>query len=280
MYAGRAALLGIALAACHPDPGAVVTLTLADGTAVTGTIAHEYDRRSNILHPQERAPNVYAVLTAPGDVRLVPADTVVWTSVHGREIVPTRWAQNRAGPVTLERLPFDGAWQVHEDGRTYHAHEGGCGDFALDLDRGPNDAFGAPVTSPATGTVSIAVGDRPDHDPKTPATTGANAVFITSGAPFEIGMYHFGQGSLRIAGGARVSAGQALGVVGTSGTTYGAHLHLGVFLRGDALPKGSCHGWSVPFVFDRLYVSARTTGGVLRQAVYPRTGEWVSNAPF
>lgn len=93
-------------------------------------------------------------------------------------------------------------------------------------------------------------------------------------------MYHFAQGSVAVQEGSRVERGAPLGLVGNSGTSYGPHLHLGLFWRGGEIPGRSCHGWSVPFVFRELYVSERRGGAAKAAWVYPRKGQWVANEPF
>lgn len=254
---------------------------------VRGEVLHVYDLTHDILHPERRGGRVVAVVGdagAEGDraIEIVPDGDISRVTVIDER--PATMA-----PIVLERLPVEGVWRVHEDGSGYHAREGGCGDFALDLDDGgPGGArnedypgFGQKVVAPAAGRVSVAVGAHPDHAPTTTrGETPANAVFIDLRGAFAVGMYHFARGSLAVREGDSVARGAELGRVGNSGTSYGPHLHLGVFWRRGEVAGRSCHGWSVPFVLESLYVSPRRTGGVKATSVYPKTGTWVSNTPF
>lgn len=87
--------------------------------------------------------------------------------------------------------------------------------------------FGAPVISPCAGTV---VGRRdglpdlapPDADPEHPR---GNHVIIDCGS-FNVELAHLRNGSVGVATGDRLSAGDPVGRVGNSGNTTEPHLHL------------------------------------------------------
>lgn len=142
------------------------------------------------------------------------------------------------------RLPFDGEWFVFWGGRTidenYHAADRGQR-FALDLvvhedgvsHRGDANAldsyfcWGRPILAPADGTVVAVVGDLPDQpigqtDARNPA---GNHVVIDFGND-EFGfLAHLQAGSVSVAEGDSVQAGEPVGLCGNSGNTSEPHLH-------------------------------------------------------
>lgn len=261
-------------------------------------LLHVYDLTKDILHPDRRGPRLPVLLdlNAASDDR--DADQTL-RFLLGRRFAPPPLEQKRAlakvlieqRGLILDRLPLDGVWRVREEGSGYHAQEGGCGDFALDIDGGEgpgafeeNSAFrifGAPVFAPVSGRVSVAIDHFPDHEPSDiKGKTAANAVFLQLRGAFAVGMYHFASRSVTATEGSTIAAGTPIGRAGNSGTSYAPHLHLGVYWQGKGAPKGSCHGWSVPFVFRSLYVSNRSSDAHLETNFYPRAGMWISNNPF
>lgn len=96
--------------------------------------------------------------------------------------------------------------------------------------------FGQPVHAPATGRIVIAidgqpdqpnVGTLPDPAPFKPDLVRAlgNAVVIDHGDGVHCLLAHLKQGSVRIAEGDQVEAGQVIGALGNSGFSSGPHLH-------------------------------------------------------
>jgi len=148
------------------------------------------------------------------------------------------------------RLPFarpagGGGWRVSWGGRdaiaNHHviAHDQR---FALDLvverdgeaQRGDgrrnedHHCWNEPLLAPADGVIVAAVGDLPDNpEPGKlgPVTGPGNHVMIDHGAGEISLMAHFRQGTLVVAKGDRVRAGQLVGQCGNSGRSFQPHLH-------------------------------------------------------
>jgi hypothetical protein len=105
-------------------------------------------------------------------------------------------------------------------------------------------AYGEPVCSPCDGTVVTARDIFPDQEPGTvtPQPPEGNAVVIDTGRE-HIRLAHLRPGSVRVARGQQVRAGELVGEVGNSGNTSEPHLHIdasrdgiGVALRFTANP--------------------------------------------
>jgi len=94
-----------------------------------------------------------------------------------------------------------------------------------DLDR--YAIFGHEVRSPCVGVVLAAVDGLPDHAPpeRDPAHPAGNHVAIDCGEGV-VFLAHLQDGSVAVARGDRVGAGQVLGRVGNSGNTTEPHLHI------------------------------------------------------
>jgi murein DD-endopeptidase MepM/ murein hydrolase activator NlpD len=144
---------------------------------------------------------------------------------------------------TTLRLPFDGAWYVTSGGRTVEDNQHGrdyANRFAYDIvyasdleAEGPFaspsdfDTWERPILAPATGVVVGALDTVPDNPLDVTVGTPAigNHVVIDHGnGEFSV-LGHLRQGSVRVAPGDSVAAGDLLGVVGNSGNSNGPHLH-------------------------------------------------------
>ena len=90
-------------------------------------------------------------------------------------------------------------------------------------------AYGQPVFAPANGTVVRAVDGLPDVKPQV-ETDGAhpagNHVVIEVAEGAYLYIAHLQRGSLLVAEGDRVAAGQEIGRVGNSGNTTEPHIHI------------------------------------------------------
>lgn len=172
--------------------------------------------------------------------------------------VPSRFLGYRTKAAL--RLPVDGRWFVYWGGReieeNYHAVDVGQR-FALDLlvirdekshsgdpSRLENyHCWGRPIMAPADGVVARAVDGLPDQaigatDPANPA---GNHIVIDFGNDEYGFLAHLRQGSVSVAKGDAVTAGQEIGLCGNSGNTSEPHLHFHMQTsprlgRGEGMP--------------------------------------------
>lgn len=156
------------------------------------------------------------------------------------------------GDITAHRgatLPIDG---------TIHVPERFAIDFVqlddeLKLFSGPVDdpesypGFGAEVHSVAAGRVVQVEDGHPEQVPgsrdpnATVQTAGGNSIVVDIGRGRFAYYAHLQPGSVQVAKGDRVKAGQVLGLLGNTGNTDGPHLHFHVMdgpspFRADGLP--------------------------------------------
>ncbi|MBN2358874.1 MAG: M23 family metallopeptidase [Deltaproteobacteria bacterium] len=158
------------------------------------------------------------------------------------------------------RLPVRGCWFVasgHDLGvehrRWYNQSHFGWDLVRLDDGNGLRPgktrlgqyrAFGELVVAPASGTVVLGQGDRPDQAPgAVGAIDDVNYLLIDHGHGELSKLAHLQQGSLLVAPGQLVVAGQPLARVGNSGQSDAPHLHF--------------HFQSVSFDADRVVVDER-----------------------
>ena len=108
-------------------------------------------------------------------------------------------------------------------------------------------AYGKPVVSAAPGVVVTAVDRFPDEIPfqepqlTDPATIPGNHVVVDIGSGRHVMYSHLKPGSLRVAVGQRLRAGQQIGQIGNSGRTTLPHTHFQIMdspspLASDGLP--------------------------------------------
>jgi hypothetical protein len=192
--------------------------------------------------------------------------TIDLATVKDEEVVlapPLRGAGwiGHEGPTDISHhrrtvLRFGGRWHV---GQRFaidwmrHAPSGSIVREGEPEDRNASYlAFGATVHAVADATVA-AVHDGVDDNvagvglpAKTPLTlenVAGNTVFLDLGGGRYAGYAHLQRGSIRVAPGARVQAGQVIGLVGNSGNSPASHLHFQVCDRPSIL---ACDG--LPYV--------------------------------
>lgn len=150
------------------------------------------------------------------------------------------------------RLPFSGEWYVTAGGRTVEQNQHTL-DFSnrfaydlvsaedLELTETPagNEGFatwGRPILAPAGGTVAAVRDGIPDNAPgdstRKQAAMG-NFVSIDHGRGEFSVLGHLQRGSVRVAVGDRVEAGDVVGLAGNSGNSNGPHLHFNLQDRAE-----------------------------------------------
>jgi hypothetical protein len=149
-------------------------------------------------------------------------------------------------------FPFRGPGIITQGGALNDGHRNRSGQFAVDAmalsklyavmgrDGDSSDSvfgWGQPILAPAAGEVVVARSDRPDQpvlgnsDPKyffeefPDGGDPGNHVVIDHGQGEFSMIAHFQKGSLTVKAGARVTQGQRLGLLGTSGDTNSPHVH-------------------------------------------------------
>ncbi|HEY9792818.1 MAG TPA: M23 family metallopeptidase, partial [Candidatus Obscuribacterales bacterium] len=121
-------------------------------------------------------------------------------------------------------------------------------------------AYGQPVFAVADGTISGALDRFPDQIPNQAAGNDrfdypeGNSVVQDIGNDLFVLYAHFKPGTLKVKAGQRVKRGQLLGLVGNSGNSSGAHLHMQVM---DAAHPIAADG--VPYVFDSFKIVGEVT---------------------
>lgn len=154
---------------------------------------------------------------------------------------------------TQLRLPFEGEWYVTAGGRTVEQNQHSVdysNRFAYDIVSAeeferpwprPRNAdfptWGKPILAPAAGVVAAACDDVADNAPgETNTAVGlsmGNFVSIDHGnGEFSV-LGHLKMGSVRVAVGDAVRPGDAVGLVGNSGNSNGAHLHFNLQDRAE-----------------------------------------------
>lgn len=121
---------------------------------------------------------------------------------------------------------------------SYDGHQGT--DFRLaDLEA---MAAGVPVRAPAAGRIRGARDGVPDGTFPEGQDCG-NGVAIDHGDGWETQLCHFANGSLRVAAGGRVDAGQPLGEIGMTGRTQFPHVHMTVRRNGTVVDPFTAGLW-------------------------------------
>lgn len=163
---------------------------------------------------------------------------------------PTAYGAYRS--LVKLRLPLEDTWHVLWGGRTWddnrHASVSDMR-FALDLLQRKNGssaqgsglknedyfAWHQPVIAPADGVVVVATDGIPDNVPNRAAAGNlyGNVLVIDHGTEEFTLLGHLRQGSLLVKAGDRVTQGQRLARVGSSGMSTEPHLHFQLMDTGD-----------------------------------------------
>jgi peptidase M23-like protein len=148
------------------------------------------------------------------------------------------------------------------DGHTYSPER-----FAIDWVKvGPNGdsrhdgatknenwwGWGEPVLAVADGEITEVVDQFPDNEPKVlpPVTLdniGGNHIILKIAPERFVTYAHLQRGSIKVRSGAHVHRGDVLALLGNSGNSTGAHLHMQVTDRNSVLESQG-----VPFVLERF----------------------------
>lgn len=177
--------------------------------------------------------------------------------------------------ATTFQLPFDGAWMVIWGGqsefRNYHAptpqqryahdiviwRDGATytGDGTRNEDY---HCYGQPQYAPAAGTVVIAVDEYPDDTPGTTPTTdptlhpAGNHIVIEVAEGEYVLMAHFQPGTIAVAAGDTVAAGDLVGLTGNSGNSSEPHIHIHMQTGPDMFDPAT---YGLPMTFTDLLVN-------------------------
>ena len=115
-------------------------------------------------------------------------------------------------------------------------------------------SYDVAVHSPCTGIVEEAVSDLPDHSPGSPDPEhiSGNHFLLRCGA-LRVLLAHLRRGSLAVAPGDSIRAGQLVGRIGNSGNTNEPHLHISAVATGSPEPWRQAAG--VPITFAGRFLS-------------------------
>lgn len=188
------------------------------------------------------------------------------------------------------RLPFDGLWWVFWGGAStlenYHAIDQRQR-HALDLliwnegatfrtDGAANAdywIYGQPVVAPADGEVVEIMDGAPENQPGSTLPDqhpGGNHVVLRTAPEEFVMLAHMQPGSLSVAKGDRVTAGQQIGLVGNSGNSSEPHLHIHLQNEADFF---SATAIGLPLVFHDLMVNGeRAERALLEQGSFVSMG--------
>ena len=122
--------------------------------------------------------------------------------------------------------------------------------------------FGTPIYSPCDGVVLAMENGRIDHKPPNKDTVNLAGNFILLAChDVEILLAHMKQGSVAVAVGDAVTAGEIIGAVGNSGNSTQPHLH--IHAEQSAVSGRILDGQGVPITFNNRFLVRNSlfTGG-------------------
>ena len=174
----------------------------------------------------EEAPSDYLDYETQAPLR-VPFDREVFVFWGGRSVL-----QNYHAAAPDQRFSYD--FLIVEEGSSYQNDGATNEDYYC---------FGVPVLAPGDGTITASVDGIPDQTPgeMNPDQPMGNHIIIDHGNGEFSFLAHLQEGSVKVAVGDAVTAGDELGACGNSGNSSEAHLHYhlqttGVPFEGEGLP--------------------------------------------
>lgn len=191
----------LAITATDSEPRASVyapvedSITLAPQTIEVASEAELEPMDSEGYAVEAAPPPIFSEVASVGSVSIVESDAIVWPVVS--------W-EKRASGFGPRSAPCSG-----------------CSTFHDGVDFNPGN--GTPVMSIADGVVVLATEDGGGLGVNVEVQHNIGGELITSSYA------HMQYGSLQVSEGQRVSAGQQIGLVGTTGQSTGPHLHLEMF---------------------------------------------------
>ena len=191
----------LAITATDSEPRASVyapvedTITLDGQTLDVASEAELAPMATEGYSVEAAPPPIFSEVANVGSVSIVESGLIVWPVVN---------SENRASGFGPRDAPCSG-----------------CSTFHDGVDFNPGN--GTPVMSIADGVVVLATEDGGGLGVNVEVQHNIGGELITSSYA------HMQYGSLQVSEGQRVSAGQQIGVVGTTGQSTGPHLHLEMF---------------------------------------------------
>ena len=287
-----------------PDLQAIVTQEQIESTLAQLTAESPVGERVAYRVLSSGESRIYVAQHAWGESSLTfigafdAQDQIEGLNIQPVEPLPDDPAADYASAATF-RLPFDGLWYTFWGGpdalHNYHvsaAPQRHAYDFVIWKDGGTFSgdgtqvtdyyAYGQPVLTPVDGTVVTVVDGLPEVQPQveTDAENPAgNHVVIQVAEGEYLFLAHMQPGSILVAEGDTVQAGQPLGLTGNSGNTSEPHLHIhmqdtpDLFATDDTgqiTGLGDAIGLPLPF-------SAIVIDGEAVDAGVPLGGQFVQN---
>ncbi|MFA6266254.1 MAG: M23 family metallopeptidase [Pseudolabrys sp.] len=190
------------------------------------------------------------------------------------------------GQVTAQSLmppPVTGNWRIGQGPPCPNPSNHHCNTpnqlFAYDLipiDLGGRmiNCIGAPIRSPVNGSVIEVLDGIPNgvHG----AHPAGNHIVIQAAPSRYLLLAHFSPGTISVAQGATVSAGQVVGACGNTGQSSAPHLHIHMQQQPNPLILGSP---GVPIVFQQINIWSPPMGCVLRTNYTPVAGDIICQQP-
>ncbi|MEZ4217900.1 MAG: M23 family metallopeptidase [Myxococcota bacterium] len=189
----------------------------------------------------------------PGEPpRIAFAHALVAALLGAIAAAPPSSAATLAFPVgaTLEQDLFIGSF-VDLDPDANELLTFACNDWTRDGHRGldfelrtfDEQAIGVPVFAAADGVVTFVEQSDPNDANTSGSASPGNRVYVDHGDGVETQYWHLRHASVPVTVGQAVAAGEPLGLVGSSGQSFGPHLHFEVLENGQVVEPyaGACN---------------------------------------